>query len=178
MPLHRLTGAIFLLPIAHVADRCPNISRKTILVTSIMLYSLTMGLASLARNGIILDLMLGAAGLACAAHIPIMSSLLTSIYSVPSKRRHFVFTCFLAGGNAFAVLFGNVGSGLATDALGGDWRGTCVYIAVMYAIVALIGVLTVPNMPRNYPTYIVSSGSEDRYTLLRRGIEKRSSMTD
>lgn len=143
-----------------------------------MLFALAMGLATLVRTGIILDIMLGVAGLACAAHIPVMSSLLISVYSVPSKRRHFVITCFFAGGNVFAVLFGSLGSGLVTDALGGDWRGVFVFIAVMYTIVGFAGFWTLPNMPRNYPTYIVSSGSENRYALLRRGMEKRSSMTD
>lgn len=122
--------------------------------------------------------MLGIAGISCAAHIPITSSLLTSVYSTASTRRHCVFTCFLAGGNAFAVVFGGLGSGLVSGAFGGNWRATFGYIAVLYAVVAVVACLAVPNMPRNHPTYIITSGSGDRYTLLGHGLEKRSSMTD
>lgn len=175
---HSLTGAIFLLPIAHIADRCPDVSRKSILLASNMLFSLTIGLSALLGHGIFLNIMLGAAGFACAANIPIMSSLLTSIYPVPSTRRHCVFTFFLAGGNAFAVIFGGLGSGIVDVAMQGDWRASPVYIAVIYAIVTVVGALVIPNMSRTYPVHIVSSSSKDRFTLLGRPIHQRSSVTD
>lgn len=143
-----------------------------------MLFSLAIGLAALVRDGKILDLMLGLAGFACAAHIPIMSSLLTSLYCVPSRRRHCVFTFFLAGGNAFAVVFGGLGSGLVTQSFEGDWRATFVYIAVLYAAVAFVGFFIVPDTPRTYPTYMATSGAEEQYTLLGHGLEKRSSIAD
>lgn len=142
------------------------------------MFSLTLGLATRAPNGIILDLLLGVAGLACAAHIPIMSSLLTSVYSVPSTRRHCVFTFFLAGGNAFAVIFGGLGSGAVTIVAGGDWRACFLYIAGMYALVTAVAALVIPNVPRSYQAFIVSSGAEERYSLLGRGVEERSSIAD
>lgn len=143
-----------------------------------MLYSLTLGLATLAPNGIVLDLLLGVAGLACAAHVPIMSSLLTSVYSVPSMRRHLVFTFFLAGGNAFAVVFGALGSGAVTFFVGEDWRGCFVYISGMYVLVAAVGALAIPSMPRSYPAFAVSSGAEDQHNLLRQAVERRISIVD
>lgn len=173
-----LTGAIFLLPIAHIADRCPRISRKSILTASIMLFSLTVGLAALTRNGIVLDMLLGIAGLACAAHTPIMSSLLTSIYSVPSTRRHCVLTFFLAGGNAFSVTFGGVGAGLVTTAMEGEWRGSFVYVAILYAAVAMLGWLVIPNLPRTHSTHSTTPRSEETFTLLGRPVVKRSAWTD
>lgn len=176
--LRRLIGAIFLLPVSQIVDRCPNISRKYVLIASLVLFSLALGLATLVQDGILLDFMLGIAGFACAAHIPITSSLLSSVYSAPSTRRYCVFTFFLAGGNAFAVVFGSLGSGLISVSFDGNWRATLVYMAVMYAAVAVLACLAVPNMPRTHPTYIITSGSEDRYTLLGHGLEKRSSMTD
>lgn len=181
MPLlnfYSLTGAIFLLPIAHIADRCPNISRKAILIFTLTLFSLTMGLTTVTSNGIILDIILGVAGLACSAHIPIMSSLLTSIYVYPSTRRHCVLTFFLAGGNAFSVIFGGVGSGIVNMAVEGDWRGSFIYVAVLYAIVAVIGALVIPDAPRTHPVLPITSRSEDRYPLLGRPVIKRSSWKD
>lgn len=173
-----LAGAIFLLPIAHIADRCPKVSRKFILIASIMLYSLTIGLTTLTSNGIVVDTLLGLAGLACAAHIPIMSSLLTSIYVFPSTRRHCVFTLVLAGGNAFSVIFGSLGAGLVDTAMDANWRGSLVYVAVLYAAVAVLGALVIPNMPRTHSMHVVTSRSEDRYTLLGRPVVKRSAWTD
>lgn len=143
-----------------------------------MLFSLTLGLATLTSNGIVLDVLLGVAGLACAAHIPIMSSLLTSIYVVPSTRRHCVFTFFLAGGNAFSVIFGGLGSGLVDTAMEGDWRGSFVYVAILYAITAVVGAVVIPNMPRTHSIQIVTSRPEDRFTLLGHPVIKRSAWTD
>lgn len=107
-----------------------------------------------------------------------MSSLLTSIYTVPSTRRHCVFTFFLAGGNAFSVIFGSVGSGLVDTAMDGDWRGSFVYVSVLYALVAIVGAVVIPNMPRTQSMPIVTSRSEDRYTLLGHPVIKRSAWTD
>lgn len=143
-----------------------------------MLFSLTIGLTTLTSNGIVLDALLGVAGLACAAHIPIMSSLLTSIYVVPSTRRHCVFTFFLAGGNAFSVIFGGLCSGLVDTAMEGDWRGSYVYVAVLYAIIAVVGAVVIPNMPRTHSMHAIMSPTEDRYTLLGSPAIKRSAWTD
>ncbi|KAJ4396602.1 hypothetical protein N0V93_000823 [Gnomoniopsis smithogilvyi] len=173
-----LTGAIFLLPIARVVDCFPDISRKAFLISATMLFSLTMGLTALTTNGIVLDIMLGISGLACAAHFPIMSSLLTSIYAHPSTRRHCVLTLFLAGGNAFSIIFGSVGSGLVDMATNGDWRGSFVYIAVLYAIVAIVGIFVIPNIPRTYSTTAIKSNPENRYTLLGHAVVERKSWTN
>lgn len=169
---------MFLLPVAHVAERCPSVSRKTMLIVSILIYSLAMGAATLTRNGIVLDTILGVAGLACAAHVPITSSILTSIYPVPSTRRHCVFTFFLAGGNAFAVVLGSLGSGLVNVSLDGDWRASFIYIATLYALVSIVSALVIPNIPRHYPNYIISSSSGDRFALWGRSIKKRSAVAD
>lgn len=100
------------------------------------------------------------------------------MYSASSTRRHCVFTFSLAGGNALAVIFGSVGSGLVSVSFGESWRATLVYMAVMYAVVAVVACLAVPNMPHAHPAYIIASGAEDRYTLLGHGVERRSSMSD
>lgn len=136
-----------------------------------------MGLTALTTNGVALDIVLGVAGLACAAHTPIMSSLLASIYVYPSTRRHCILTCFLAGGNAFSVIFGSVGCGLVDMAMNGDWRSSFVYIAVIYGVVAVVGALVIPNVPRTHSMTTIRSRSEDRYTLLGHPVVKGSSWT-
>lgn len=143
-----------------------------------MLFSISMGLTALTNNGIVLDIILGVAGLACAAHIPIMSSILASIYAYPSTRRHCVMMSFLAGGNAFSVVFGGVGSGLVNMAIGGDWRGSFVYIAILYALIAVVAALVIPNLPRRHSMIVIESRSEDRYSLLGHSIVERTSWTD
>lgn len=141
-------------------------SRKTLLLGSLALFSLVTGLTSLCRDGIVLDVMLGLAGVLAAAQIPVMSSLLTSIYSVPSTRRHCVYTFFLAGGNSIAVVFGGVGTGLAAT-LARNWRASFVYIAVLFVIVLVVAVFTIPNL-RNPGQYSasVTRDFEERNVLL------------
>lgn len=129
-------------------------------------------------DGKILNLILGIAGAACSAHLPITSSILTSMYPTPSTRRYRVFTFFLAGGNAFAMVFGSLGSGLVKSAFGRTWYAPFVFIAVVYAIVTIAAWLTVPNLPQNYPHGIVASRSEDRYILLGDEVENLNSATN
>lgn len=139
------------------------------LIASVALSSLAMGLITLSPNGFAFDMCLGVAGLASAAHIPIVSSILSSIYTVPSTRRQYVFTFFLAGGNAFSVLFGGLCSGLVDTALGGDWRASFIYISTLFAAVAVAGVFilpNVPNTPQELATPLDQTRSEDQYPLL------------
>lgn len=125
-----------------------------------------MGFTVFSPNGIVFDIMLAVAGLASSAHIPIVSSLLSSIYTVPSTRRQCVFTLFLAGGNAFAVLFGGLGSGLVDTVLDGDWRASFIYIAALFAAVAIASLFVIPSMPRDPPPGLYQSQPEDQSPLL------------
>lgn len=149
-----------------MADCAPIASRKFILVATLAVFSLSMGLATVSPNGVVFDIMLGLSGLASAAHIPIVSSLLASIYTIPSTRRQCVFTFFLAGGNAFAVLFGGLGSGLVDTVLEGDWRASFFYIATLFAAVAIAAMIVIPNMPPELPRPLSQSPSEDQRPLL------------
>lgn len=148
--LSSLTAGIFLLPLAHFADRCPSVSRKTLLLGSLALLSVVTGLAALCRDEIALDVMLGFAGMLAAAQLPVMSSILVSVFSVPSTRLQCVFSLFLAGGNSIAVVFGGVGSGLAATYTR-DWRASFVYIAVLFLLVVLLAVFTIPNLRKAGP---------------------------
>ncbi|KUI56619.1 hypothetical protein VP1G_04040 [Cytospora mali] len=145
-----LTAGVFLLPLAHIADHCPSVSRKSLLLGSLALFSLVTGLTALCRDGIILDVMLGLAGVLAAAQLPVMSNLLATVYSIPSIRRHCIFTFFLAGGNSIAVIFGGFGSGLAAI-LTSDWRASFVYIALLFVIVLVVAVFILPNFPKAGP---------------------------
>lgn len=137
-----------------------------------------MGLTTLTSNGIILDIILGVAGLASSAHVPIMSSILTSIYAYPSTRRHCVLTFFFAGSNAFSVILGGLGSGLVPVAMDGDWRCSFIYVAVLYAIVAAVGAVVIPNSPRAQSMFAITSVTEDHHTLLGHPVVKPSSWTE
>lgn len=170
VPLSSLTAGVFLLPLAHIADRCPHVSRRTFLLGSLALLSIVTGLTALCQDGIGLDVMLGIAGVMAAAQIPVMSGLLTSMYAVPSIRLHFIFTVLLAGGNSVAVVFGGIGSGLvATSA--NSWRASFVYIAVLFAIVLVLAALTIPDLPKDKP-YSASMDQcpDEQHALL--GIER------
>lgn len=142
------------------------------LVVSLVVFSLAMGFTTFASNGIVFDIMLGVAGLASAAHIPIVSSILASIYTVPSMRRQCVFTFFLAGGNAFAVLFGGLGSGLVDTSLDGDWRASFIYIATLFGAVAVASIFVVPRLPQEQSLSPERSQQGDQLPLLSHPTEK------
>lgn len=110
--------------------------------------------------------MLGLAGVLAAAQLPVMSSLLASVYHAPSTRRHYAFTFFLAGGNFIAVIFGGLGFGLSAT-LTRDWRTSFVYLAVMFFVVLLVAVFTVPNLRKAVPyPEIMVQDSEEHIALL------------
>lgn len=136
-----------------------------------------MGFITLSPNGIVFDIMLGLGGLASAAHIPIVTSLMSSIYNAPSTRRQCVFTFFLAGGNAFAVLFGGLGSGLVDTALEGDWRASFIYIAALFAAVTVASIFVIPNLPQERSPPLYHTQSEDRHPLLGQVPEKPPAQT-
>ncbi|ROV91352.1 hypothetical protein VMCG_09694 [Cytospora schulzeri] len=161
-----LTAGVFLLPLAHIADRCHTVSRKTLLLGSLALFSIVTGLAALCRDGIVLDVTLGFSGILAAAQLPVMSSMLTSVYSDPSTRRHCAFTFFLAGGNSIAVVFGGVGSGLAASYTT-DWRTSFLYIAVLFIIILVVALFAIPNLPKagSYPEEMVHDPEEQNALL-------------
>ncbi|ROV99571.1 hypothetical protein VPNG_07726 [Cytospora leucostoma] len=161
-----LTAGVFFLPLAHIADRCPHISRRTFLLGSLALFSIVTGLTALCQDGIVLDVMLGLAGVIAAAQLPIMSGLLTSIYAVPSTRLHCIFTLFLAGGNFIAVVFGGISFGIvATSAK--SWRASFVYIAVLFVIILVLAVLTIPDLPKDKPySESMDQCPDEQYALL------------
>lgn len=126
--------------------------------------------------------MLGLAGVLAAAQLPVMSSLLTSVYSVPSTRRHCAFTFFLAGGNSIAVVFGGVGSGLAATYTR-DWRASFVYIAILFGTVLVVAVFAIPNLRKAGPyPEIVGQDPEEQNALLvsgtRGAVEKHKMRAD
>lgn len=172
---------MFLLPLAHVANRCPAASPRSLLLGSLALFSLITGLAALCRDGIVLDVVLGLAGILAAAQTPVMSSLLASVYSAPSTRRQCVFTFFEAGANSIAVVFGSLGSGLVAT-LTRDWRASFVYIAVLLAIVLSVAIFAIPSTPevgpysasmaRHHEEQNALLGSEVRGTVEKRGIRE------
>lgn len=126
--------------------------------------------------------MLGLAGILAAAQLPVMSSILTSVYSIPSTRRHCVFTIFLTGGNTIAVIFGGIGSGLAAT-YARDWRASFVYIAMLLVVVLVVAVFAIPNLRKDgpYPEDIVQDPEEQNALLTsgpRSAVKKTESRTD
>ncbi|KAH7026250.1 major facilitator superfamily domain-containing protein [Microdochium trichocladiopsis] len=127
-----LTTGAFLLPFGHISDRCSAISRKSLLMISLLAFSLLAGATSFATNGITLDILSGLAGVACAANIPIAVGILSLAYSVPSRRKNMAFSSFLTGTPA-ATIIGGLGSGGLAQKL--SWKAPFVCLAVLYAAI-------------------------------------------
>ncbi|KAI1081342.1 MFS general substrate transporter [Whalleya microplaca] len=138
-----LTTGAFLLPLGHFADTCPVLPRKTLLIISLIVFSLLTACTSFSPNGIVLDVISGLTGVACAANIPIAVGILSLIYPKSSRRKNMVFSSFLMGTPA-ATIIGGLGSGAL--ALEMSWKAPFISMAALYAVIAALAWAFVPNV--------------------------------
>ncbi|KAK7908219.1 MFS drug transporter [Apiospora marii] len=141
------TGAL-LIPFGHLAD-IDVVPRKTFLLFSLAAFALLVALASLAPDGVVLNVLTGLAGVACAATIPAAVGILSLVYPRASRRKNIVFSSFLMGNPAATVIGGLVSGELASDY---DWKPPFVFLAALYAFITVLGSIFVPNVaPGNSP---------------------------
>ncbi|KAF3018108.1 hypothetical protein E8E14_007059 [Neopestalotiopsis sp. 37M] len=138
-----LTTGAFLIPFGHLADICPVLSRKYLLIISLTAFSLIVAFTSFANSGIVIDIMSGLAGLACAATIPIAVGILSLVYPEPSRRKNIVFSSFLMG-NPAAIIVGGLGTGGVASSF--SWKATFIFLGILYAIVTVLSWWIVPNI--------------------------------
>lgn len=144
LPLYRLTTGAFLLPFGYIADTCPVLPRKTLLISSLIAFCLLVSCTSFSRNGIVLDAISGLTGIACAANVPIAVGILSLVYPTPSRRKNLVFSSFLMG-TPVATIIGGLGSGAL--ALEIDWKAPFIALAALYAVISGLACVFVPNIP-------------------------------
>lgn len=137
-----MTGA-FLIPFGHLADICPVLTRKHLLILSLTAFSLIVAFTSFANNGIVVDIMTGLAGLACAATIPIAVGILSLVYPEPSRRKNIVFSTFLMG-NPAATILGGLGTGSVATTF--NWKATFIFLGILYALITVLSWWIVPNV--------------------------------
>jgi MFS family permease len=140
---YSLTTGAFLIPFGHLADICPVLSRKYLLIISLTAFSLIVAFTSFANSGIVIDIMSGLAGLACAATIPIAVGILSLVYPEPSRRKNIVFSSFLMG-NPAAIIVGGLGTGGVASSF--SWKATFIFLGILYAIVTVLSWWIVPNI--------------------------------
>lgn len=138
------TGALF-LPISFIVQRLP-LSRKYVLVGSLLVYSLLVGVCAASMDGVFLDAMCALAGITCALHVPTVFSILQSAYPFPSSRKTVANTFFLASSNSTAIIVGSMLSGGL--AVRFNWRASFVFLAVLFMLAALLVLVFVPNFDR------------------------------
>ncbi|KAI0008098.1 MFS general substrate transporter [Xylariaceae sp. FL0662B] len=138
-----LTTGAFLLPLGHVADTCPILPRKTLLIISLIVFSLLTVCTSFSPNGIVLDVISGLTGVACAANIPVAVGILSLTYPKSSRRKNMVFSSFLMGTPA-ATIIGGLGSGALAIEI--SWKAPFIALAALYAVIAALAWVFVPNV--------------------------------
>ncbi|KAI2630036.1 major facilitator superfamily domain-containing protein [Xylaria nigripes] len=138
-----LTTGAFLLPFGHIADTCAVLPRKTLLVISLTAFAFLAAGTSFSQTGIVLDILSGLTGIACAANIPIALGILSLVYSDNSRRRNLVFSSFFMGTPA-ATIIGSLGSGGLALKLG--WRAPFIALGGIFAIISILAWAFVPNV--------------------------------
>ncbi|KAJ3571971.1 hypothetical protein NPX13_g5202 [Xylaria arbuscula] len=139
-----LTTGAFLLPFAHIADTCAVLPRKTLLVASLSVFSLLTAFTSFSPTGIVLDVLSGLTGVACAANIPIALGILSLVYPENSRRRNMVFSSFLMGTPAATIIGGLGSGGLALQI---NWKAPFIALGALFAIISVLAWLIVPTVP-------------------------------
>ncbi|KAB5554553.1 major facilitator superfamily domain-containing protein [Coniochaeta sp. 2T2.1] len=150
-------GALF-LPMTVFVERFRRVSRRTVLVGSLVVYSVLVGVCAAAVDGIFLDVFLAVAGVMCALHLPTAMSILESAYPYRSSRKTVAARFFLASGNPTAIVLGSLLSGDVARHFG--WRGSFVFLSVLSALAALLALVVVPNFDRRSNLKMVRKGKE------------------
>ncbi|KAI1159249.1 major facilitator superfamily domain-containing protein [Nemania serpens] len=139
-----LTTGAFLLPFGHIADTCGVLPRKTLLVISLSAFALLTASTSFSQTGVVLDVLSGLTGVACAANIPIALGILSLVYPENSRRRNMVFSSFFMGTPA-ATIIGGLGSGGLALKFG--WKAPFIALGGLFAIISVLAWAFVPNVP-------------------------------
>ncbi|KAJ2977293.1 hypothetical protein NUW58_g7852 [Xylaria curta] len=139
-----LTTGAFLLPFGYIVDTCAVLPRKGLLVVSLTAFALLAACTSFSQNGVVLDILSGITGVACAANIPIALSILSLVYQDNSRRRNMVFSSFFMGTPA-ATIIGGLGSGGL--ALKISWRAPFIALAGLFAVISVLAWVFVPDVP-------------------------------
>ncbi|KAI1425027.1 major facilitator superfamily domain-containing protein [Xylaria sp. FL1777] len=139
-----LTTGVFLLPFGHIADTCAVLPRKVLLVISLTTFALFTASTSFSQSGVVLDILSGLTGVACAANIPIALGILSLVYPENSRRRNMVFSSFFMG-TPTATIIGGLGSGGL--ALKISWKAPFIALGGLFAIISVLAWVLVPNIP-------------------------------
>lgn len=119
-----------------------QIGRRSLILTSFLLYSIFALGAGFAKDPITLDVINGVMGVFAASAVPPAVGMLGVAYERPSKRKNSAFACFSAG-NPLGFVFGTIFGGVATNLLG--WRANFYLIAIIFFVFTIIGWFTIPK---------------------------------
>jgi MFS family permease len=98
----------------------------------------------------VIDIMVGVAGIACAATIPVAAGILSLVYPLPSRRKNVVFSSFLMG-NPAATIIGGLSSGALASYC--SWKATFISLGILYALVAVISWAVIPDVAESQPEF-------------------------
>ncbi|KAI1806109.1 MFS general substrate transporter [Daldinia bambusicola] len=169
-----LTTGAFLLPFGYITDVCPILPRKTLLIVSLAVFCLLVSCTSFSPTGIVLDIISGLTGIACAANVPIAVGILSLVYPTPSRRKNIVFSSFLMGTPA-ATIIGGLGSGALAFEV--SWKAPFIALAALYAAVCGLACVFVPNVsaPANEKTEIRIIAEPEAFPILSIEAPKKKS---
>ncbi len=118
--------------------------RKTLLVISLTAFALFAASTSFSQTGIVLDILSGLTGVACAANIPIALGILSLVYRENSRRRNMVFSSFFMGTPAATIIGGLGSGGLALQI---SWKAPFIALGGLFAVISVLTWALVPSVP-------------------------------
>jgi predicted MFS family arabinose efflux permease len=135
-----LAQAIFMIPLARIADRA---NRRTLLAVAVAIWSLATALSGLAGAFVLLLIARFVVGAAEAAQTPVTASIMVDLFG-PNHRGTAFMTCSV--GTALGVAFGTYAAGTLNDLY--DWHTALIAIGVPGLLFAALLYLTVPEPAR------------------------------
>jgi len=144
---HRsITAAVFVTPITYMCGIWVSSTRKVVLIGSLVLYALLAGLLSVSANSTAFGFLSVGSGATSAFHVSIMCAMITSAYSASLRREAYLHAYTSSMSTVFGFAIGTTGGGALGTKFG--WRAAYVFIGVMFALVALLGIYATPRAPR------------------------------
>ncbi|KAI9740205.1 MAG: hypothetical protein M1834_004783 [Cirrosporium novae-zelandiae] len=146
-----LTSGTFLLQFGRIADMY---GRKWLIVGSLGGFAIFSFVTGFANNAMYMDILNGVMGLLSASVVPPAIGSLGSIYPHPSRRKNAAFACFSAG-NPVGFVVGSFTSGVCTQIF--SWRASFYFLAIVYALLTIAAMVTVPKDDGNYEKFSMES---------------------
>jgi MFS family permease len=135
-----ISAPVFQLVIGHITDL---LDRKIVFISSMGVFSVICVLVAFAQNPFWMDIVCGTLGSASTTVVPSTIGILGAASRIPSQRKVFAFTSFLAS-NPLGLTLGNIVCEVTARFF--NWQAGFNIMAMIWAILGVAFIWIIPNI--------------------------------